>query len=245
MTVPAAGCGSGDNGAQEPEQQSERSGLVEQLEGRVRAEGEIAAAGESATGEGAERPGRAGAASLSDAVEAVMEWLEVVASSASAAEVEAGLRAIATPYGVEATAAAAMGDADYVTHRTLVHDAAYAGVLDSSLVAVRALSVRAVPIGESRVQATVWYTLVTVVPQPGGGAGEASYYLSSFEFAFDETEGWRLDSAAAGDEMRVPGAAPSVIRSADSAVLAARETLAALNGHVAVRELDEVRAGGR
>ena len=182
--------------------------------------------------------------SLSDAVDAMMDWLEVVASSASDAEVEAGLRDIATPFGMEATIAATLGDENYVNHRTLVKDPSYAAVLDSSLVAIKALSVRAVPIGQGRVEATVWYTVVRVIDRPGVGSGAASYYLSQFEFAFDQEQGWRLDSAAAGDEMRVAGIAPSVRRSADSAVVGAQETLAALRGHVAVRQLDQSDAGG-
>ena len=194
--------------------------------------------------EGPEAAGSDGR-SLSDAVDAVMDWLEVVASSASDAEVEAGLRDIATPFGVEATAAAAVGDENYVNHRTLVSDPNYAALLDSSLVAIKALSVRAIPLDEGRVETVVWYTLVRVFDRPGVRAGEASYYLSRFEFAFDEVLGWRLDSAAAGDEMRVAGIAPSVRRSADSAVVGAQETLAALRGHVAVRQLDHSEAGRR
>lgn len=191
-----------------------------------------------------EAPAPAGAyRSLSAAVEALMEWLELVASSASDQDIEAGLRDIATPYGVEATAAAAMGDMDYVNHRTLVNDPGYAAILDSSLLAVRALSARPATIGEDRVEVTVWYTVVSIIGQPGAGPGQAAYYLSRFEFAWDETLGWRLDSAAAGDEMRVAGVAPSVIRSADSAAIGAQETLAVLSGHVVVRQLDNSAPG--
>ena len=164
---------------------------------------------------------------VADTVHAVMAWFEMAATEPDAAVLQRSLEEIATPQAVQRTAELAQADESFAAHRLLLLSPGFSAMIAESIIAVRALSMRVEPLGEDRVSAEVWYTVVTVVP---GGTGDAAYRLGRFELARGPG-GWLLDSPAAGDQAAATALAPSVIRAQDSVAMTGDETLARLAGH--------------